>query len=137
VERTLAPLSLCSSPLAHGFPLTSNLLTQRTCVGLYIVVQRTHASRSPLSLHKMRFSAIAISVAALAGVALACPFEHQALSKRVTSNLEKRNARMTWYDITTGEVACSGFYAPSDNVVAMNKPVRLFTCPLTCTRASC
>jgi len=71
----------------------------------------------------MRFSTIILAIAAaLAPAALANPVDHHAIAERMNTQLSKRSARMTWYDITTAQVACSGWYKPTDFVVAMNKP---------------
>ncbi|KAI0029874.1 hypothetical protein K488DRAFT_88325 [Vararia minispora EC-137] len=71
----------------------------------------------------MRFSALALSLTALVAPALAGPVDHHSLAKRIGSDLVKRDGRMTWYNIETGnEVACSGYYVGTDYVVAMNKP---------------
>ena len=59
-----------------------------------------------------KLSVLAAAIAALVvPQTLAAAVDHHVLSKRVTSNLQKRDARMTWYDITTGETACGAWYS--------------------------
>ncbi|KZV69691.1 hypothetical protein PENSPDRAFT_735256 [Peniophora sp. CONT] len=70
----------------------------------------------------VKLSILATAVVALVAPALAATIDHHALARRVTSNLQKRDARMTWYDITTGETACGAWYSNDDYVVAMNAP---------------
>ncbi|VDB86911.1 unnamed protein product [Peniophora sp. CBMAI 1063] len=71
----------------------------------------------------VKLSILAAAVLAfVAPAAQAATIDHAALAKRVTSNLHKRDARMTWYDITTGETACGAWYSNDDYVVAMNAP---------------
>jgi hypothetical protein len=42
---------------------------------------------------------------------------HRSLVRSLKNNaIEKRGAPGTYYDITTGQVACGGFYHPSDHV---------------------
>ena len=60
----------------------------------------------------VKFSVLATAVLAfVAPIAQAAVVDHTALARRVTSNLHKRDARMTWYDITTGETACGAWYS--------------------------